>query len=93
MSEFYYPLECGWDIVPGAMALVSNITGRGRFLARARSELLFFPVENDGAAWRARINLGQSDFFKNLEIFASASVGDPEKLQLNLLWDFVEFKF
>ena len=24
MSEFYYPLECGWDIVPGAMALVSN---------------------------------------------------------------------
>ena len=24
MSEFYYPLECVWDIVPGAMALVSN---------------------------------------------------------------------
>ena len=24
MSEFYCPLECGWDIVPGAMALVSN---------------------------------------------------------------------
>ena len=29
MSEFYYPLECGWDIVPSAMALVSNRSTSG----------------------------------------------------------------
>ena len=37
MSEFYYPLECGWDIVHGAMALVSNTPPQaGRVLRTTR---------------------------------------------------------
>ena len=37
MSEFYYPLECGWDIVPGASALVSNTPPQaGRVLRTTR---------------------------------------------------------
>ena len=37
MSEIYYPLECGWDIVPGAMALVSNTPPQaGRVLCTTR---------------------------------------------------------
>ena len=37
MSEFYYPLECGWDIVPVAMALVSNTPPQaGRVLCTTR---------------------------------------------------------
>ena len=37
MSEFYYPLECGWDIVPVAMALVSNTPPQaGRVLRTTR---------------------------------------------------------
>ena len=37
MSEFYYPLECGWDIVPGASALVSNTPPQaGRVLCTTR---------------------------------------------------------
>ena len=37
MSEFYYPLECGWDIVPSARALVSNTPPQaGRVLRTTR---------------------------------------------------------
>ena len=37
MSEFYYPLECGWDTIPGASALVSNTPPQaGRVLCTTR---------------------------------------------------------
>ena len=37
MSEFYYPLECYWDIVLGAKALVSNTPPQaGRVLCTTR---------------------------------------------------------
>ena len=66
MSEFYYPLECGWDIIPGARALVSNTAETGLPIGLS-------PIET-GLGWRLKMSTFCSKNFSPI-LFWGADLG------------------